>query len=168
MPTILFVCKANQFRSPIAAACLRQIVQRDFPEEQWGIGSAGTWAENGLRVPDISLQVAEKLNLSGLTQHRSRRITPTLLGLADLVIVMEGGQKEALRYEFPAVANHIFQISEIVTQMAYDIDDIDEIDNPRINPEEVGDILFQLISKGSANILNLARELHAERNATEG
>jgi protein-tyrosine-phosphatase len=37
-----------------------------------------------------------------------------LLRQFDLILVMENGQKEALRVEFPELANHIFLLNEMV------------------------------------------------------
>ena len=162
MPAVLFVCRENQFRSPIAAACLRQIIRQDFPDEHWVVGSAGTWAENGLRAPKLTLDVAQKYKLSGLKKHISRQVTTKLLASADLVIVMEIGQKEALRYEFQSAARYIYQITEIVEDITYDIGDLND---SRISSEDIGDTLIQLISRGSPKILELARKLHSERNS---
>lgn len=161
MPAILFVCEANLFRSPLAVACLRQIVTRDYPDEVWRIGSAGVWAQDGLPVSPITLQVAQRLGLTGLKSHVTRQVTATLLEKADIVLTMEAGQKEALRFEFPFAARAIFQLSEVADHVEYDIADPTD---PGVNPEEVGQALCLLIQRGSAAILALARQLSAEKN----
>ncbi len=161
MPAVLFVCRANQFRSPVAAACLKQIVQQDYPDEQWVIGSAGTWTPEGLVAPAVTLEAARWLELAGMEKHVTRQVNAKLLSQADLVVVMESGQEEALRYEFPLAAGHIYQISEIVDQMAYDIRDPDVAEG---NAMEVSQALCQLVSRGSGKILELARKLQRERS----
>jgi protein-tyrosine phosphatase len=156
MPAVLFVCRANQFRSPIAAACLSGLARRLFPAEKWEIGSAGTWASEGLPAPDLTLQAAVMLSLAGLAQHKTRQVNQILLESADLVIVMEAGQKEALRYEFPAVARRIHLLAEVVDDLVYDIPDPDL---PGGNPQETARLLVSLISRGCDRIFGLARAL---------
>ena len=119
----LFVCMANQFRSPIAAACLQQIVQREYPEEEWVVESAGTWTKDGLPAPTHTLRIAQSLGLAGLERHATRQVHQALLDRFDLVLVMENGQKEALRFEFPSASGRIYLLSELVDGIDYDIPD---------------------------------------------
>ena len=41
MPSVLFVCTANQFRSPIAAALFSRKLQDERVSQGWSVGSAG-------------------------------------------------------------------------------------------------------------------------------
>lgn len=50
MPSVLFACTANRFRSPIAAARFSHCLQNEVDVQDWRVGSAGTWAEPGLPV----------------------------------------------------------------------------------------------------------------------
>src|SRR3990172_3765794 len=111
MPSILFVCTANQFRSPIAAACFSKLITRENIRKRWRVESAGTWAGNGINAPAIALQVAGSLGLAGLEGHLSRRVDQELLAQFDLVIVMERGHKEALCIEFPSVCRRVYLLS---------------------------------------------------------
>jgi protein-tyrosine phosphatase len=89
MPSVLFVCTANQFRSPIAAACLREQLARENLENEWRVESAGTWGVSGLARPPWRQPMAPG-------GHRSRQM---LLEGFDLVL----GHKEAICAEFPSV-----------------------------------------------------------------
>lgn len=128
------------------------------------IASAGTWAEDGLPAPRMTLEAAEKLGLNGLKKHFTRQVNTKLLGMADLIIVMEAGQEEALRYEFPFAAKSIYTISEVVDQLSYDIKDPDR---KGVDPEEVGSVVCELVNRGSIKILELARTLQKERKQDE-
>jgi protein-tyrosine-phosphatase len=155
MPSILFVCTANQFRSPLAAACLKKLIQEKLPQGEWLVGSAGTWIKDGLPAPQLTLLAARSLGLTGLEGHKTRQVSQILLEKCDLVLVMESGHKEALRYEFPDLAGRIFLLSEIVDGVAYDIPDPA---HPSIDPEVVAQTLLRLIQKGYPSIFSRARE----------
>ena len=114
MPSVLFVCTANQFRSPIAAACFLKHIEREALDTKWKVESAGTWTESGMHAPGIALQVARSLGLDGLESHLTRQVEQDLLDQFDLVIVMEKGHKEAIYTEFPSARQRLYLLSEIV------------------------------------------------------
>ena len=113
MPSILFVCTANQFRSPIAAACFSKKLDSMNWKGEWIIQSAGTWASPGKPALPVAIAAARKVGLS-LDGHETRSITPKLVSTQDLIMVMEAGQKEALQNEFSIFSKHIFLLSEVV------------------------------------------------------
>ena len=156
MPSVLFVCTANQFRSPIAAACLLKQLERENPTQKWKVESAGTWAENGLRAPGIALQVAASLGLSGLESHLTRQVEGHLLDQFDLILLMEMGHKEAIGSEFPSVRQRLYLLSEIVDGIPYDIPDPAHLG---VDPFDVGREIYEMIEKGKGKILQLAESL---------
>jgi len=156
MPSILFVCTANQFRSPIAAAYLSKSIARENTTAKWVVESAGTWATPDLPAPKLALQIANQLGLKGLDSHRTRQVDQNILSRFDLIIVMEAGHKEAISIEFPAISRHVYLLSEIVDEMPYDISDPAK---PGINPSEAGRELQTLIFRGKEKILQLAESL---------
>ncbi|MHC1783153.1 MAG: hypothetical protein AB9891_10445 [Anaerolineaceae bacterium] len=107
--SVLFVCSANRCRSPMAAGIFRSLLG---DEPGWSIGSAGTWATEGLPV---LLEVQEIMNGRGidLTHHRARQISGKLLAVSHLVLVMEPGHQESIQSEFPETASSIFLLSEM-------------------------------------------------------
>jgi protein-tyrosine-phosphatase len=156
MPSILFVCTANQFRSPIATACLLKHIRNPYTQGGWLAESAGTWARDGQPAPSITLRVARQLGLDGLDRHVSRQIDQGLLDRFDLIIVMEGGQKEAIGCEFPSVGGRLYMLSEIVDGIVYDIPDPAHLGN---HADDVGHELYMLIIKGKEKILRVAENL---------
>jgi len=120
---ILFVCRANQFRSPLAAACFRRRMQQVCPHEEWLVASAGTWALEGQPAAPLAQAVAAQYGLS-LKAHRSRRVSPDLLRDCTLVVVMEAGQKEALLAEFPWLEGRVHLLTALAGEPPLDVPDI--------------------------------------------
>jgi protein-tyrosine phosphatase len=157
MPSILFVCTANQFRSPLATACFSRLIEQEQNDsKKWLVESAGTWAEDGVPAPAITLQVAGSLGLPGLDRHLTRQVELHLLERFDLILVMEAGQKEALCTEFPSICRRAYLLSEIVDSISYDIPDPDDAE---LTPADAGAILFDLLARGKEKILQLAESL---------
>ena len=122
MPAILFVCTANQFRSPLAAACFSRKLSSLNWKGDWIVQSAGTWTSAGLPVLPVAIVAARKLGVS-LEGHRTRLVTSTLVSTQDLILVMETGQKEAMQSEFAIFSKRMFLLSEVAQNKAEDISD---------------------------------------------
>ncbi len=129
MPTVLFVCTANRYRSPIAAACFEAELQQREADKDWTTLSAGTWTVDGLPPLPEAIQKADELGLD-IRDHRSRLITSAMIKQADLVLVMDRGQLEALQNEFHSFKSKIFLLSEASRGIQ------DEIPDPVQHPGE--------------------------------
>jgi protein-tyrosine-phosphatase len=139
MPTILFVCTANRYRSPIAAACFRRELELHEGCTGWRVVSAGTWAVDGMPAVADAVRQARGMGLD-IASHVSRVITPDLMTMADLVIVMERGQKEALQVEFPGESHKVHLLSEADGQV-YDIPDPIGLPGGGVVPQDIGRII---------------------------
>ena len=160
MPSILFVCTANRFRSPLAAALLKQVLAEVYgASHSWIVGSAGTWAEPGQPVVPAVLGVARHFGID-LAGHRTTRVNGQMLSEYDLILVMQSSQKEALQSEFPARADSIYLFSNVVERGAYDIPDLYGSEQEAM---EVGLDLNELIRRGQERICVLAGALHNKR-----
>jgi len=160
MPSVLFLCTANRFRSPLAAAIFRNKLNEDGQLASWQVGSAGTWTVPGLPAIPLALLAAQQLGLD-LNAHASVPVNAQMLAEHDLILVMETGHKEALASEFPFVRKRVYLLSEVVDKVAYDIPD------PEQSNEEAGEIareLNDLIQRGYAQICLLAEALHTQKN----
>jgi protein-tyrosine-phosphatase len=160
MPSILFVCTANRFRSPLAAALLKQALEEQYgAANPWTVGSAGTWAEPGQPVLPVVLEAGKRLGLD-LAPHCSTRVSGQLLSEYDLILVMQASQKEALQHEFPGISDRIYLFSNVAERGSYDIPDslgsADEI-------LEVSLELDELLRRGLERICVLAGALHNGR-----
>jgi protein-tyrosine phosphatase len=160
MPSVLFVCRANQFRSPLASAFLLRQIGSDHRSKDWSVGSAGTWTKPGLPAASVAIRIADRLDLPGLNDHRTRQVNLELLEDYDLILTMERGQLEALASEFPALLGRLMLLSEVADGLPYDIPDpVDLI----TDPEEVASELKMLIEKGGDKIFHLAEAIHQAR-----
>jgi protein-tyrosine-phosphatase len=113
VPSILFVCQGNIFRSVLAAGLFQDMLKRSNLEaKSWRIESAGTWASPNQPTSDevLALMAGRGIDFS---QHRSRRISAKILAGFNLILTMERGQKEALQIEFPSAAKRIYLLTEM-------------------------------------------------------
>lgn len=113
MQSILFVCTANQCRSPIAAGLFKNtLLQKGFSSTEWEVESAGTWTKSGLPVHPVCLRLAKPYNID-LSNHRTRSITDVSLTTYDVIIVMENGHYEALSFEFTNIRDRLYMLSTL-------------------------------------------------------
>ncbi len=145
MPSVLFVCTANQIRSPFAAALFRdKLAERGMDLRAWRVESAGTWTEPGFPAMPAAVDMARRWGLD-LSQHRSRMVSWGLLRRFDLVLVMEQGQKEALQVEFPQIAERVALLSEMCGP-PFDIRD--PIGRSRRTLEDAYTLIDDLLTRG--------------------
>jgi protein-tyrosine phosphatase len=152
----MIICTANKFRSPIAASLLQRKIDLMPDSKDWHIQSAGTWTAEGQPAPSITIQIGKRLGLAAIEEHRTRQVNFSLLDDANLIIVMEASQKEALTSEFPSIRGKAFLLAEIVDDKLYDIPDPAY---PLVDADEVADEINHLINVGSDKILSKAKYL---------
>jgi protein-tyrosine-phosphatase len=156
MPSILFVCSANRFRSVIAAEWFRFLLVKNHLQSYWTVGSAGTWAKGGFPPIPQALKFAKDRELE-IEHIRSQEVNGPLQAETDLIVVMTEGQREALRIDFPQVKERIYLLSEVCEGQTYDIPDpVEKLDE---TPEELGDEICSLITSGFERICNQAIQL---------
>jgi protein-tyrosine-phosphatase len=141
MPSILFVCSANQCRSPMAEALFKSILDEAELSDDWRVESAGVWAYSGERATPSARRVMQERGLD-IEDHRSQPVTEELLSQFDLVLVMESRHAEALHNQFPAYTDRVKLFSTLVGQKE-DIDDpvMGTLDTYRAAAGELVDIL---------------------------
>jgi protein-tyrosine-phosphatase len=153
MHSVLFVCTANVCRSPMAEVLfIDQVKRMEQDPAQWRVESAGTWAQDGNPASRNSAEVMKERGLD-LSQHSSRIVTTNLMAQFNLILVMEANHKEALHYEFPALAERIFMLSEM-TGKKVSVDDPIGLD--MIAYRKCADEIQKWIERGWENILRLA------------
>jgi len=161
MPSILFVCTANRFRSPIAALYFaREVVSRG-DDQDIQVASAGTWASPGLQAMSKAVQLAQEYGLN-LSYHKSRIVSEGLLAQSDLILVMESGHKEALTHEFPATADRVYLLTEVVEGLNLDIPD--PYGEAQADPQEVVKEIVGLIDEGYEQLLSFAKKMEEKRS----
>lgn len=110
--SVLFVCTANQCRSPMAEALMKDYIKRMDLQGNWVVQSAGTWAENGHPATPSGVKAMAQRGLD-TRSHQSQGITKDLLNRFDLILTMESGHKEAIQIEFPEYSNKVYMLSEM-------------------------------------------------------
>jgi protein-tyrosine-phosphatase len=119
--SVLFVCTANQCRSPMAAALLKALAAQRGEADRWQIQSAGTWAEPDRPATQLSQAVMQQRHID-LADHRSRSINAALLDSVAVILVMTRHHQEALQAEFPTVQGKVLLMSQLVDRK-FDIED---------------------------------------------
>ena len=158
MPSILFVCTANRFRSPIASLYFAREVVRHGDDKLFRISSAGTWTMPDQPVTSEALTLAKKYELN-LSLHKSRPVTKRILSSADLILVMETGHLESLTHEFPAIGDRVYLLSEAAGKAPFDIPDPYNSDE---KPGQIAAEILELIDSGYDQIIKLAWEMAAK------
>lgn len=161
MPSILFICTHNRFRSALAECFLRNVIKPDPQLASWHVTSAGTWTEDSFSATPEAISAAAKRGLN-LGKHLSRTVTDEILRSADLVVTMESGHKEALLQEFPWLSGRVDLLSEVCGKPPYDIPDPYLTDEPcEVIATEIELLLKEnyrsIISLAQSNYSSLAR-----------
>jgi protein-tyrosine phosphatase len=163
MPSVLFVCTANRFRSPLAAAMLKKNLEDLGIAGDWRISSAGTWATPGQpAIPEV-FEAAQRFGID-LSGHRSARVSRTLISAYNLILVMQAGQKEALLTEFPHLQERVYLLSYVAERRSYDI--TDTLGSEQEAPEVIAE-LDSLIRRGLDSICVLATYLSNNKRISD-
>jgi protein-tyrosine-phosphatase len=153
--SVLFVCTANQCRSPMAQELLKAQLKKKLGAiafKTWRIESAGTWTQGGQpAVPGVQAVLASH-GLS-LADHRSQAVSAELLAQFNLVLVMEQGHKEALRVEFPQFAKRVYLLSEIVYS---NFEVRDPLGGKPADYEAAAEVIDEALRDGLERIIKLA------------
>lgn len=104
---VLFVCTANQCRSPMAAAILRaKLVAAGI--EGVAVASAGLLPGGAPATPEAAATVP------GLDGHLSRRLTPEMVEAADVVVGMTREHVREVAVLDPGSLDRTFTLKELV------------------------------------------------------
>lgn len=159
--SILFVCTANQFRSPIAASFFMQEVHHHGQEADIRASSAGTWTTADQAATIDAIQYAKNHQID-LDPHRSRPISEALLSQNHLVLTMSSGQAESLRIEFPKYRDKIMLLSKAAGSPPFDIPDPY---HSSYQPEDIANEIVRIIHRGYDHIFNLAMRMKNNINS---
>lgn len=96
--SVLFVCRANICRSPLAAAYFESLIQKR--SGSMDVMSAGLEATPGRPADIISKAVARQYHIS-LDAHVVTQLDSDLVDRSDLIVVMEMSQKDRIHRLYP-------------------------------------------------------------------
>lgn len=156
---ILFVCTGNSCRSPMAEVMFKKLLEENFPEESFKVGSAGVAAFDGASSTIEARQAVEKRGLD-LSQHRARAIAREMLDEADIVFTMTQRQKEEIKSISPEFLEKVFILREYV-QLPDDIigsEECFDIEDPIGGSSEVYEKCADIIDKCLRRVIFLWKE----------
>lgn len=138
MPSILFVCSANQCRSPMAEVLFEAFLVDKGVRDEWRVESAGVWAYEGSRAT-ANAQVAMVERGLDLSRHLSQPTSSTLLKQFDLTVVMEQEHKTVLQEQNPQLVDRIYLMREIAGQEGDFADPVGgSLEQYRVAADELG------------------------------
>lgn len=159
MPAVVFVCTANQCRSPMAMILFQKRLQDADMAADWQVESAGTWARDGYPAASGSQHAVERLGLD-LSEHLSRSVTLELLREFDLILTMTRSQQEALQVEFRELRDRVHMLTAF-SGPAYDVPD--PIGGPLDEFRESAREIDGLLKRGFDRIVDAATANYAVR-----
>jgi len=154
MPSVLFVCQGNLFRSVAASEIFKEKLRRSAPDwQQWRVESAGTWARENLPTTSEMVSAMAKRGIN-VIKHRSRIVSAELVAGFALILTMERGQKEAMQIEFPFASRRTYLLTEMASANVQ-IDD--PFDTSSDGLQLVADEIDLWLERGFQRILELGR-----------
>ena len=114
--SVLFICKGNIIRSPMAAALLRQ----HLPEASRGaltVLSAGLHTKPDSAADKRAVEVAKEFGIS-LDTHRTQQLSHALVQRADVIFVMDYLNEATLLASYPNVRRKVFLLGACPTRLA--------------------------------------------------
>jgi protein-tyrosine phosphatase len=107
---MLFVCRANVCRSPMAEAIFNALAEDgDLPLRA---ASAGVAALAGEDMAPNSRAALEEVGIHPGGRHQARQVSEAMLREAGLVLAMSPRQVAALRQRFGALSNRVYTLPE--------------------------------------------------------
>ena len=149
MKRILVVCTGNICRTPMAKALLKQEVEQAGLDEQVSIDSAGGYAVVGGRASQGSVNAMAERYLD-ITDHRGKQLDFRLMDEADLILVMEEGQRRSIFMNWPQALRKTFLLTEMAGEHA-DVEDPYGMEQAEYDKTAV--IIEDYVSRGFPEIL---------------
>ncbi len=106
---ILIVCTGNICRSPMAEGLLKQAV---FPKwkDRFHVHSAGTFGLTGNRAEQNAVRALHQLGID-IRDHRARSVDRSMIGAADMIIVMEEMHRDFIVGLQPEATSKVWLLS---------------------------------------------------------
>jgi protein-tyrosine phosphatase len=127
---ILIACEGNICRSPMAAAFFRA--------HGWNAISAGLNAAVGKVPPDHARAAMQERGID-IGEHLGQQITRAMCAEADLILVMDNGQRRTVEDRFPSTRGKVYRICEHANV---------DVGDPYRQPRATFDRCAQLIDSG--------------------
>jgi protein-tyrosine-phosphatase len=113
MSSILFVCSANQCRSPMAEGLFKQLLKEKGLYHEWWVESAGAWAEDGAQPTSYAVAVMKERGID-ISTHLSQLATPHMMRRFDRILMMERRHLDYLAGAAPSLAGRMAMFRSLV------------------------------------------------------
>ena len=121
MKTVLFVCTANQCRSPMAEGMFRKMLA-DKGKADVRVESAGISRTDTSPATDEAVKAMRRRGID-IRQHASRHVTKRIADGASLILVMTKNHREMLAQLYPDCQQKTFMLSEYAEGKELDVPD---------------------------------------------
>lgn len=115
---ILFVCHANECRSPVMAGTMIAALEAAVRQDDWRVSSAGTESRGGPLCPMATETLADSMDPQLLADYRAHFVsTPIVqrtLDRADLIVTATRQERSAIALRAPAARARTFTLLEAV------------------------------------------------------
>jgi len=156
--TIVVACRANITRSAYLHGYMAQYLKKNYPYARRKIRllSAGVEARKGSSASSVVKHVA-RIHGFSLNNHHSDPFTKKMIKHADVILVMEQWQKDALLKRFPQAEGKVFRMMEYL----WTGDDRDVRDIPDPTGQNTADY-EEFIDVAHTEVERIFRELGRE------
>jgi len=141
----------------MAEHLFKQILARSMnpKAKEIAVTSASTGIYNGAPASRKTIEVMRRREID-LAGFRAKRVTPELVGWADLVLAMDRRNKKAVIKMFPEAAGKIFTLKEYAGN--HDNSDVeDPVGQPIEQYEKCADEIEEALVKVSRKLFDLMR-----------
>ncbi len=108
---VLFVCTANQCRSPMAELLFQQALQHHERTPAWDVSSAGTFAPDGRPMHPLARSVLEDRGIV-VNGFKSRQLTPEIIADSDLILTAERTHRAEVVAVIPEALHRTFTLRQ--------------------------------------------------------
>ena len=149
--SILFICLGNICRSPAAQAVMQAMVDERGLTDRFDIDSAGIGGWHIGDLPDKRMRVHARPRDYELT-HRARRVSPADFEDFDLIVGMDAGNIDDLRYmaATPEQLDKVVMMGDYIRRYPH----YDHVPDPYYEGSEGFELVLDLLEDSCDNLLN--------------
>ncbi len=151
--TVLFVCHGNICRSPYAAAAMRSRLAEPF-RGVIAVDSAGLMGP-GRPSPPEAVEVAAARGVD-LSRHRSKLLTPAIVGRAELICVMDRMQQRVVCAQYRRSPGSVILLGDLDPRPIRTRAIQDPVERPRDVFRDVYARIDQCVAQLTASLTGVA------------
>lgn len=151
--SVLIVCAGNSCRSPMAEGLLKKYL-KDMGKHHIRVESAGVVAVDGFSPTDKTIEVMKEHGID-ISYFKSKQLTVERIKRADVILVMEPGQKDLVKMMVTAAADKTFLLKEFGRNGRTSYPEDPSVPDPMGKPIEYYKLSFEIIKTEIERIAKL-------------